>query len=170
MSRTVVEEPVSTEERRGVAQKFLADLELKVPALLDNINDKTSTDYASHPDRLYLIGKDGKIAYAGDKGPFGFKPDLLEQAILAETGAKSTVLPNAAQRPERGAEGREGMMARMMQSLPVNKALDADGDGSFSKSEIENAVKALNSLDIDKNGKLTIEELRPTRPGGRNRN
>jgi len=83
-----IEQPVSTEERREVGQKFLDDMGLEMPALLDNIDDKTSKDYASLPDRLYLVGKDGKVAYAGDKGPRGFKPDELADAIDQELGNK----------------------------------------------------------------------------------
>ena len=48
------------------------------------MEDKASKAYASLPDRFYLIGKDGKIAFAGDKGPRGLRPDLLEEAIKAE--------------------------------------------------------------------------------------
>jgi Iodothyronine deiodinase len=52
-----------------------------MPALLDQVDDAVSKAYASFPDRLYLIGKDGKIAYAGARGPLGFKPAELEKAI-----------------------------------------------------------------------------------------
>ena len=149
-------------------------MDLKVTALLDNIDDKTSTDYASHPDRLYLIGKDGNIAFAGDKGPFGFKPDLLEHAILVETGAKPADAPQtspAESRPGgRGGPGGRGNIGQMLKMLPVIKALDVDGDGSLSAEETENAVAALKSLDKDKNGKLTEDELRPSRPQGGRRN
>ena len=48
------------------------------------MEDKASKAYASLPDRSYLIGKDGKIAFAGDKGPRGLRPDLLEEAIKME--------------------------------------------------------------------------------------
>ena len=79
-----VEQPVSTEERRGVAVQFLKDMKLDMPAVLDNIDDQTSKDYASLPDRMYLVSKEGKIAYAGARGPRGFKPDELEKAINQE--------------------------------------------------------------------------------------
>jgi len=65
---------------------FLNESKLEFPALLDQIDNKTSNDYASHPDRLYLVGKDGKIAWAGDKGPRGFDTNLLEKEIAAHTG------------------------------------------------------------------------------------
>lgn len=59
-------------------------MELDIPALLDDIDDTASKAYASLPDRLYLIGKDGKIALAGDKVPRGFKVDVLQKAMEAE--------------------------------------------------------------------------------------
>ena len=40
-------------------------------------------------------------------------------------------------------------------------ALDTDGDGELSAKEIENATASLKTLDKDKNGKLTENELRP---------
>ena len=31
--------------------------------------------------RLYLVGQDGRVLYAEDVGPFGFKPAELKEAI-----------------------------------------------------------------------------------------
>lgn len=49
---------------------------------------------------------------------------------------------------------------------PVIIALDANHDGVIDEQEIENASKALKSLDKNGDGKLTREELRPPRPEG----
>lgn len=84
-----IEQPVSTEERRKVAAQFLKDMDLEIPAVLDAIDDKASKDYASLPDRMYLVSEDGKIAYAGGRGPFGFKPDELQLAIELELRASA---------------------------------------------------------------------------------
>lgn len=86
-AKTVVEDPISDEERRKVARKFVADMGLDIPALLDGVDDAVSRAYASHPDRLYLIGKDGKVAYAGARGPKGFSPKALGAAIVTELAA-----------------------------------------------------------------------------------
>ena len=40
--------------------------------------------YGGWPERLYLIGADGTIAYQGEEGPFGFHPEELEAAIERE--------------------------------------------------------------------------------------
>ena len=53
-----------------------------------------------------------------------------------------------------------------MRMLPVMQALDADQDGELSAKEIENAVAALKTLDKNKDGKLTEDELRPNFPEG----
>jgi hypothetical protein len=37
--------------------------------------------YAGWPERIFVIDPDGKIAYAGKPGPWGFKPDEAERAL-----------------------------------------------------------------------------------------
>ena len=85
--RVLVEDPITTAERLGVAKDFVTKLNLEIPTLLDKVDDAVGKAYASHPDRLYLVGTDGTIAFAGAKGPQGFKLGELKQAILVETGA-----------------------------------------------------------------------------------
>ncbi|MBI3839288.1 MAG: deiodinase, partial [Planctomycetia bacterium] len=43
--------------------------------------DKVNQAYAAFPDRLYVVGRDGKIAFKGEIGPQGFKPREMEAAI-----------------------------------------------------------------------------------------
>ena len=83
----IVEDPRTLEERAGVAAVCMAKLALEpMPALVDDLDDTANEAYSAWPDRLYLVGKDGKIAYRGGPGPFGFKPDEFEDAIRAELG------------------------------------------------------------------------------------
>jgi len=55
-----------------------------MPVVVDAIDDAIASAYGALPDRLYLIGKGGDIAFQGDKGPFGFQPAELGKAIEAE--------------------------------------------------------------------------------------
>ena len=45
---------------------------------------RSRSAYGGWPDRLYLIGRDGRVAFQGEVGPFGFKPEELAHAIEAE--------------------------------------------------------------------------------------
>lgn len=80
--KILVTQPKSAEEREAVAGQMCSDLKISLPTLIDGLDDKVGKDYSAWPDRLYLVGTDGKIFYKGDPGPGGFKPDDLERAIL----------------------------------------------------------------------------------------
>ena len=84
-SMPIIEDPLNLLERRDVAQQCMTALSLKpMPALVDELDDAVGSAYDAHPDRLYLVGRDGRIAYRGGPGPFGFSPDELEAAIREE--------------------------------------------------------------------------------------
>ena len=81
----IVEDPINLNERKGVAQVCMSKLDLEpIPALVDDMQDTANNAYDAWPDRLFLIGRDGRVAYHGGRGPFGFSPDELESAIKAE--------------------------------------------------------------------------------------
>ncbi len=84
-----VYDPKTIEERQAVADRCAVELAYGIPTCVDEIDDHVSQAYAAMPTRLYLVGKDGRVAYAGGLGPWGFKPDELSEAIdkyLAENG------------------------------------------------------------------------------------
>ena len=73
--------PRNEEERAFVAGACVRKLGIKFPAVLDGFDNTTEKTYTGWPDRLYLIGRDGKVAYKSAPGPFGFKPDDLKAAL-----------------------------------------------------------------------------------------
>ncbi len=78
---TDVYDPKTMEERRKVAARCESELKYEIPTLVDDIDDSVNRAYAAMPTRLYLIGTDGRVAYAGGLGPFGFKPQELKVAV-----------------------------------------------------------------------------------------
>jgi hypothetical protein len=80
---TDVYDPKTLEERRAVANRCEVTLEYGIPTYVDEMGDAVSKAYAAMPTRLYLIGLDGRVVYAGGLGPWGFKPTELESAIEA---------------------------------------------------------------------------------------
>jgi Iodothyronine deiodinase len=79
-----VSDPTSEEERAQVAEACTLRLHIRMPVLIDGIDNETARQYGGWPDRLYLIGRDGRVAFQGEEGPSGFKPEELERAIQLE--------------------------------------------------------------------------------------
>lgn len=79
----LIKQPRSLSARKEVAETMCSALKIKLPALVDTMDDATSQAYSALPDRLYLIGRDGRIAYQGARGPRGFKVDELHEKIKA---------------------------------------------------------------------------------------
>lgn len=77
-------DPTSLEERAAAADACVLRLRTRIPVLLDDVDDAVALAYGGWPDRLYLIGRDGRIAFQGERGPDGFKPSDLAAAIEAE--------------------------------------------------------------------------------------
>jgi hypothetical protein len=73
--------PKTLQEREAVAGSCVRKLGIKFPAVIDNLDNRTEQAYTGWPDRLYLIDREGKVAFKAKPGPFGFKPDELEAAI-----------------------------------------------------------------------------------------
>src|SRR5262245_44835154 len=77
-----IPQPRSFAERSAVASLCCEKLKITMPLLVDDLGDRVGHLYSGMPDRLYLIDRAGKIVYKGGRGPFGFKPGELEQAII----------------------------------------------------------------------------------------
>ena len=77
-------DPASLDERAAAAQACALRLQTRIPILLDDLDDAVASAYGGWPDRLYLIGRDGRVAFQGEVGPFGFKPHELGAAIETE--------------------------------------------------------------------------------------
>ena len=77
-------EPRTDAERTAVAAVCQIKLDLQMPMLVDSIGNDAEEKYVSLPMRLYLIGRNGKIAYTGNRGPAGFDPSTWEDAIKTE--------------------------------------------------------------------------------------
>ena len=73
--------PKTDEEREYVAGACVRKLGIKFPAVIDGLANTTEQAYTGWPDRLYLIGSDGKVVFKSKPGPFGFHPADLEAAI-----------------------------------------------------------------------------------------
>ena len=69
-------------ERCEVAGTCCGSLKMTIPMVVDEIDDRVGIAYSGMPDRLYIVDTNGRVAYKGGRGPFGYKPSEMEQALL----------------------------------------------------------------------------------------
>ncbi len=74
----------SMDERVEVGQACMLKMALEMPAVVDEMDDAVAGAYAAMPERLYLVGRYGVVAYKGGMGPMFFRPLEWEAAIEAD--------------------------------------------------------------------------------------
>jgi hypothetical protein len=77
-----IEQPRAFPERVAVARRCCSALEISMPLLVDDVDDRVGHLYSGMPDRLYIVDRDGRVAYKSGRGPFGFRPGEMEQSLL----------------------------------------------------------------------------------------
>ncbi len=81
-----IPDPKTFDERAHVAGQCMADLDLSIPCLVDDMDNTVAKAYKAWPDRLYIVAERGTLVYAGSPGPFGFHPKDMEAALRMELG------------------------------------------------------------------------------------
>ncbi len=80
-----IKEPTTYGERCSVAQTLIDEGKLTIPSIIDKMDNHVAEVYDSHPNRLFLVRKDGKLGVAGGLGPRGWDPSMEEaQKWLAQ--------------------------------------------------------------------------------------
>ena len=76
-------DPKTIEARRTAAWECEAAMAYGIRTYVDDMDDAVMTAYVAWPERLYLIDRMGQGAYVGGRGPWGFLPAGLKDAIEA---------------------------------------------------------------------------------------
>jgi type I thyroxine 5'-deiodinase len=71
----------SSDERYDAAGMCVTRLGIELPAIIDEPDNRVEHAYTGWPDRLYVIDRNGRVAYKSAAGPFGVKPAALEAAL-----------------------------------------------------------------------------------------
>ena len=85
--------PKTLAERCEVEGTCPTKLALRIPPSSTILRTLRKQSYTAWPDRLYVIDRDGRVAYKSKPGPFGFKPAEMEVAL-------KKILPAAAAPPQ----------------------------------------------------------------------
>jgi hypothetical protein len=75
-------------EREATAGACVLDLKLEIPALVDRMDNAVERSFTGWPDRIYVVDKDGRVAYKSAAGPYGFRPaeaeDRLRELLVSQ--------------------------------------------------------------------------------------
>jgi hypothetical protein len=71
----------SYDEREEAAQSCNIGLHISLPTLVEEMDNAIDEAYGAAPERLYLIGKDGRVVYHGGAGPHFFDLEELDGAL-----------------------------------------------------------------------------------------
>ena len=82
--------PRSEEERTSTALACVRKLDLRIPAVLDQMDNATERAYTAWPDRIYLIDRNGRVAFKSAPGPYGFSTADLALALQAAVKSPTT--------------------------------------------------------------------------------
>jgi thiol-disulfide isomerase/thioredoxin len=82
-------QPKSMEERRSVATTCAMKLNFSIPLFVDGMDDAVGNLYSGMPARAYVIDREGLVVYKSGRGPFGFIPGEMEQALVLTLLASS---------------------------------------------------------------------------------
>jgi type I thyroxine 5'-deiodinase len=85
----------TADERDNVAGVCLTKLGIELPAVIDEPDNRVERAYTGWPDRLYVIDRDGRVAYKSAAGPFGFKPAEVETSLKRLVEGNQRELPVA---------------------------------------------------------------------------
>ena len=109
------------EKRALLASKCVSELNLTMPALIDDMEGAVERAYRGWPDRMCIVDLDGKVVYYGKRGPFGFKPDEAEEAlkVLLSKGGRITgeVVAEETKEGQESKKDKEAKWSRMVRGL-----------------------------------------------------
>ena len=53
----------------------------EIQLVVDSMNNAVATRFAAWPERLWVVGADGKIGFKGDLGPDGYLPEKVREYL-----------------------------------------------------------------------------------------
>jgi type I thyroxine 5'-deiodinase len=71
-------QPRTLADRVAIANDFVKRFHYDVPIAVDDMGNAAESAYAAWPERLYVVDENGKIAFKGKPGPFGYHPEEVE--------------------------------------------------------------------------------------------
>lgn len=79
-------QPTTTEGRAEIAEVCAVRLDMKMPMLLDDIENRVDIAYAAHPVRIFVIDENGAVFHRSGMGPRDLDVDGAIEAVETLAG------------------------------------------------------------------------------------
>jgi len=90
----VFRQPTTFEQRQALAKILVGRLKYRSPVAIDGMDNAADKAFAGWPERIYVVGRGGRVVFKGDMGPFGFKPEEAQKSLaeyLASSSSKGAL-------------------------------------------------------------------------------
>jgi type I thyroxine 5'-deiodinase len=77
----IIRQHTTLDERRAAARRCARELAFSIPMLIDDMDDAACRAFSAWPERIYIVDRDGTIAYQGGHGPYDFHPEEARAAL-----------------------------------------------------------------------------------------
>lgn len=106
------------QQRCTTAKMLMDDKSLTMPMLIDHMNNQANESYRAYPDRVFLVRKDGRLAVAADRGPWGFNPGLKAVSQWLEkfeaSGEEPELSAEQIAKADKATEARKNRLAKQL--------------------------------------------------------
>ncbi len=82
-------QPRTLTDRLAIAKDFVERFTWSLPMVVDAMDNGADSAYAAWPERLYVVGRDGRVAWKGAMGPEGYDPEGVEAWLRANVPASA---------------------------------------------------------------------------------
>ena len=111
-------------------------------------------DYSAHPDRVFLVRTDGRLAVAAGRGPRGFGPGLNDVADwladLKESGEEPELSSDAIEKADRATEAR---LAKL-QKATLSQIPKVAGDWTVNNISDDGEISSIVTLSAGESSAL----------------
>lgn len=91
--RFIIEAPRSFAERAVTATRYAREQKLKFRVLVDAMDESTAVRWSAWPIRTFIVGRSGVVLYAGQQGPWFFRPTQGYEHRLGGVYEKADKIP-----------------------------------------------------------------------------
>lgn len=76
-----IAQPTVFPERMAAAKRCATDLRLRIPTLVDGMDNAAYEAFSAWPERIYIIDSNNHVHYRGGPGPFEFNVDEARASL-----------------------------------------------------------------------------------------